>query len=237
MSVLTRRGLLASFAIIPFAGCQSGEKAKVRYRVIASFEVDGRPIEASTVMEIHYARVTKSLIGVGGSTKLYGEALIADLPQKGTLYILPVEHPPQASLDTVYEYAILSTFGIRNSIGGLSDADFDALRNAKGRRAFNLRNTSRLPAFVAFSSEKNPKTIFEVDPHRVGEHFPGVRFSGLEIEITNDPITNHLRERLPWLHTPKQVFERDPPGQHRPESQRPIGYLLTRAHFFGDGSR
>jgi len=237
LRVLTRRGLLASCAVIPFAGCQSGEKAKVRYRVIASFKVDGRRIEASTVMEIHYARVTNSLIGVGGATKLYGEALIADLPNKGALYILPVEHPPQASLDTVYEYGILSTFGIRNSIGGLSDADFDALRNARGRPAFNLRNTSRLPAFVAFSNEKNPKTIFEVAPHRVSEHFPGVRFTRIEIEITNDPITNQLRERLAWLRTQKQVFERDPRGQHRPESQRPIGYLLTRAHFFGDGSR
>ncbi|MGO8235293.1 hypothetical protein ACC806_03665 [Rhizobium ruizarguesonis] len=209
----------------------------MRYRVIASFEVDGRPFEASTVMEIHYTKVKHSLIGTGGATRLYGEALIANFSNKGSVYILPVEHPPQSSIDTVYEYAILSTFGIRNSFGGLSDADFATLRQANGRRVFNLRNTSRLPAFVYFSREDDPKTIKEVNPRRINDQFPGVRFVGIEIEITDDPVTSQLSKRLPWLQTPGQVFERDPPGQHRPESQRPIGFLLTRAHFFGDGSR
>lgn len=139
--------------------------------------------------------------------------------------------------DLVYEYAILSTFGIRNSFGGLSDADFNVLRTARGRRPFNLRRTSRLPAFIAFADEKNPKTIYEIDPWKLGEHFLGVRFTALEIEITSEPITKRLRERLPWLNAPKQVFDRDPPGELTLESKLPIGYLTTRADFFGDGSR
>jgi hypothetical protein len=82
---------IASLAALPLAGCQSGEKAKVRYRMIAWLEVDGKPFQASTVMEIHYARVTNSLTGAGGATRLYGEALIADIPGKGTVYLLPVK--------------------------------------------------------------------------------------------------------------------------------------------------
>jgi hypothetical protein len=79
-------------------------------------------------MEIHYARVTNSLIGAGGATRLYGEALIADLGDRGTIYILPIQHPLKASLAQVYEYGVLSTFGIKNSIGSLTDADFAKLR-------------------------------------------------------------------------------------------------------------
>ncbi|MGN6776052.1 hypothetical protein [Rhizobium sp.] len=233
---MKRRSLLASLCALPLASCQ-GESATVRFKVIASATVDGRPIESSSVMEISYSKVTRSLIGTGGATRLYGEALIFDLGGKGTIYILPVEHPPQASLDRVYEYAILSTFGIRNGFGSLSESDFNVLRSASGRRPFNLRRTSRLPAFVGFTDEANPKTIYEIDPWKIGERFAGVRFSGLEIEITSERVTGKLRERLPWLSKSEQVFNRDPPGEHRPESERPIGYLLTRANFFGDGSR
>jgi hypothetical protein len=233
---MSRRALLASLCSLPLLSCQSGETASVRYRVILSADIDGKPVEASTVMEVRYSRVTHSLIGAGGATRLYGEALIFDLGGKGTVYILPVEHPPHASLDQVYEYAILSTFGIENSFGGLSDADFNVLRTASGRRPFNLRKTSRLPAFVAFTDETNPKSIYEIDPWKLSERFPGVRFTGLDIEITNEPTTTKLRDRLPWLNTPKQVFDRDPPGKLTPESRLPIGYLLTRADFFGDGS-
>ncbi len=123
-----------------------------------------------------------------GSTRLYGEALILDLGGKGTIYILPVEHPPQASLDRVYEYAILSTFRIRNGFGSLSESDFNVFRSASGRRPFNLRRRSRLPAFVGFTDEANPKTIYEIDPWKLGERFAGARFSGLEIEITSEPV-------------------------------------------------
>ncbi|MGR9424228.1 hypothetical protein [Rhizobium leguminosarum] len=236
-AMLTRRAAVIGAFALPLAACSGGETATVRFKVIASATVDGQPTESSSVMEITYSKVSHSLIGNSGATRLYGEALIFNLGRKGTVYILPVEHPPHASLDLVYEYAILSTFGIRNSFGGLSSTDFDTLRNAKGRRTFNLRNTDRLPVFVAFSDEGNPKTILEVNPRKISERFPGVRFTGIEIEITDEPITKQLRERLPWLNTPKQVFDRDPPGKHRPESERPIGYLVTRAHFFGDGSR
>lgn len=239
MRTLTRRGLLASLAAIPLAGCQSGEKAKLRYRVIASFEADGRPFEASTVMEVHYARVTNSLIGAGGATRLYGEALIADLDGRGTVYILPIQHPPNASLTQVYEHGVLSTLGIESSIGSLTDADFSTLRNAKGRKPFGLHKTTRLPAFISFSDEQDPKTIFELQPYEVSQYVSGVRFRSLDIEITDEPVTRKLRKRLPWLNSVNvaEIFPRDPRGARRPNSELPLSHMITRSRFFGDGSR
>ncbi|WP_195909451.1 hypothetical protein [Rhizobium tubonense] len=194
---MRRRSFLAALCALPLVSCQ-GESATVRFKVIASATVDGRPVESSSVMEVTYSKVTHSLIGNGGATRLYGEALIFELGGKGTIYIhLPLEHPSHSSLSQAYEYGILTTFGIKDSVGGLSNADFDTLRNASGRRRFRLYDNSRLPTFVAFTDENNPKTIYEIDPQDIGAYFPGVRFTGLDIEITDEPVTKKLRQR--WL--------------------------------------
>jgi hypothetical protein len=213
---------------------QCGEpSATVRYRVIATAEVDGQRVEGSTVMEVTYQRVKHSLIGAGGATKLYGEALILDLKGRGTVFILPVEHQKKTVLGQIYEFGIKQTFGVQNSIGGLEDEDFARLRQAKGRKPFS----PRLPAFVAFRDEKIPNTIYEVDPQHMGSAFPGVRFISLDIEITDAPVTKVLKQRLPWLASSTELFDRDPPGKQRPYKDQPLGYKITSDHFFGNGSR
>lgn len=234
----TRRTLIASLVTLPLAGCQ-GESATLRFRVIASATVDGKPIENSSTMEITYSRVTNSLIGNGGATRLYGEALIFDLNGKGTVYILPIQHAPKASPTQVYEYGMLTTLGIDNSIGSLTDGDFARLRNASGRHPFRLHKTTRLPAFIAFTDESDPKTIFEITPSELDRYFPGVQFLGLDIEITNEPVTTKLRDRLPWLRSARdpKIFPRDPPASRRPYSDLPLSHMMTPADFFGDGSR
>jgi hypothetical protein len=98
---------------------------------------------------------------------------------------------------------------------------------------------SEYPALVSFLDESKPKTIFEIKPEEIGKIFPGVRFIGLDILIAEAPISEVLRDRLPWLNAPtgQQVFERDPPGKQRPYRDSPLGFKVTKAHFFGDGSR
>lgn len=240
--MLTWRKALVAAALLGGAlmlsGC-GGQSATVRYRVIATVEIDGQRVEGSTVMEVNYSRVKHSLIGSGGASKLYGEALILDLKGRGTVFILPVEHQNKTALAQIYEIGMLFTFGIRNSIGGLADEDFARLRQAKGRRPFSFAlvdTSTRLPAFVAFRDEKIPNTIYEVDPLRMGSSFPGVRFVSLDIEITDAPVTKVLKQRLPWLEG-RSAFDRDPPGKLRDQKDQPLGYKITNAHFFGDGSR
>jgi hypothetical protein len=236
---MNRRQIIALLGLpLLLAGC-GGESASVRYRVIATAEVDGERVEGSTVMEAAYTRVTASLIGAGGATRLYGEALILDLKGKGTVFVLPYEHQDRVSVSQIYEAGILKSLGVNNSIGGLLDADFERLRTAKGRMPFRIGNPTRLPAFVAFRDEKVPRSIYEVDPKNMGSSFPGVRFISLDIEITDAPVTEVLRQRLPWLdnNTGETVFDRDPPGKQRRMSDQPLGYKIVEDKFFGSGSR
>jgi hypothetical protein len=234
----TWRKILAAAALLG-AGLmlsQCGEpSATVRYRVIATAEVDGQRVEGSTVMEVNYQRVKHSLIGAGGATQLYGEALILDLKGRGTVFLLPVWYHEKTELVQLYEFGILRTFGVKNSVGGLEDDDFARLRQAKGRKPLS----PRLPLFVAFKDEKIPNTIYEVDPQHMGSAFPGVRFIGLDIEITDAPVTKVLKQRLPWLDRDNRLsgFDRDPPGKLRAEKDQPLGYKISYNSFFGNGSR
>ena len=207
-----------------------------RFKVIAKVLFDGQPMERSTVMEVDYARVTHSLIGLGGAATLYGEALIFDMGSRGTFYIIPNRRGEDGSIGEIYQEGILVTFGITGSVGSLSEEKLQVLRNAYGRRPFNC--FGKLPAFVAFSDERDPKTIYTVYPDNIGDHFPGVRFLGLDIEVTKEPITDVIRNRLLWLRVRDRVlFERDPPGRVRPLSKRPIGFAIHQGYFFGDGTR
>src|ERR1700724_1614631 len=112
----------------------------------------------------------------------------------------------------------------------MKDEDFARLRQAKGRKPFSIALVSpdlRLPLFVAFKDEKIPRTIYEVDPQHMDSAFPGVRFIGLDIEITDAPVTKVLKQRLPWLASSTQLFDRDPPGKLRDYKDQPIGYKIT----------
>jgi hypothetical protein len=200
------------------------------FRLIATAEVNGQKVEGSTVMQINYQR---------GRTKLKGEALILDLKGRGTVYVLPYAHDlSSGSLNQVYEYGVLNSLGIENSIGSLDSEDFDRIRKARGRIPFRNGSPTTLPAFVAFRDEKNPKTIYEVDPKNFGHSFAGTRFVSLDIEFTNDSVTDRLKQRLPWLNTRNDdgLFDRDPPGRIRADRDTPIGFKISTFHFFGLGS-
>lgn len=234
-TTITRRTFVASLCSVPLAGCQDGG-ATVRFRVIAKVLYKGSKHEASTVMECRYTRLKNSLVGMGGSTTLYGEALIFDLPSGlGTFYLLPRWRGEEGGLNQVYEPGVLTTFGIENSIGGLKDSDLELLSSARGRKAFNF--FGHMPTIVVFQDETKPKSILEVGRGEFGNIFPGARLAGLDIEVTTDPVTDRLVQRLPWLSSKEQVFDRDPPGHQRPYRERPIGFLITKSHFFGNGSR
>jgi hypothetical protein len=224
--------------VLLLATCGDEQSATQRFRVIATVDVDGEKVERSTVMEITYEKLDekRSAIGRGGRATAKGEALILDLKGRGTVYVLPLEHYlPSGALIEIYKDGLLNSLGISHGIGTLSSEDLSRVRQARGRIPFRgLGNPPRLPAFVAFRDEKDPKTIYEVDPKNFGQSFPGVGFVGIDIEFTDAPVTNVLKQRLPWLENPNNEvrFERDPPGQQRAVVDRSIGFKITTELFF-----
>jgi hypothetical protein len=138
-------------------------------------------------------------------TEQYGEALIIDLGDRGTAFLLPTTYSPYSSTGRghfgsgFYDTSLLITFGITNKLLGLDANDYARLRNVKGRFPLKTRHPDVHPAMAALFNEKYPQTIFQVDPYNMEASFSGVRLVGIDIEITKDPVTSKLRQRLPWL--------------------------------------
>jgi hypothetical protein len=227
--------LILAYCAIP------NDHATMRLRVIVTAEVDGEKVEGSSVMELTYTRVSHSLMGMN-STTLKAEALVLDLKNRGTVFMLPSKVNRDGTLSEVYEHYVPDSFGVEESVGGMTAEGLAKLRKAKGRVPFRYFDSywkiSTPPLFVAFKNETDPRNIYRVDEQRLDLAFgSGVRLLGIELETTDAPLTHVLAKRLPWLDQGNKInWERAPNGDRRSMREMPIGLLIVREKFYGNGS-
>lgn len=63
-----------------------------------------------------------------------------------------------------------------------------------------------LPVFVRFRDPTDPTSVDLVDPSNLAESFgTGVSFKGATVEITDDPVTHGIENRLPWLKSSREA--------------------------------
>src|SRR5436190_22146881 len=98
--------ILAALICVAFVGCDDTREATLRYRLIATVEIDGQKVEASTVMQMHYKNFRMDphfldyfiqfLTHINPRTTASdhaAEALVLDLKGRGTVFILPTLLP------------------------------------------------------------------------------------------------------------------------------------------------
>lgn len=57
------------------------------------------------------------------------------------------------------------------------------------------------PTLVTFTDPANPRTALVLDPEALDKEFGnGTRLKRITVQITNDPVTRSIRNRLPWLN-------------------------------------
>lgn len=258
---MSRFFILVALICVAIVGCDDTREATLRYRLIATVEIDGQKVEASTVMQMYYKNFRSDphfldyfiqfLTHVnprGTRSDHAAEALVLDLKGRGTVFILPTVHATSGFAD-FHPVCLLLTLGIENKLHGLTKEDMRRISNAKGRMPLELQRpemkrpdypkglVSKYPAMVTFRDERDPLTIEEVDPENMERHFPGVRLLSVEIEVTDAPLTRVLTKRLPWLETMERLatFETEPAGSMRPPQKRPVTFLIHQGDFFGMG--
>ena len=194
-------GLVGAGAMT-LVGCGAqGRTATVRFKVIARARVNGAERVGESVMEIWFKSTPNSLSRMQLATKYKGEAVILDFGQRGAAYFLITD----------YVSILLSGFGVAPDRRSFDEA-IPELKVLSGRISVPR---DKLPKIAAFRDETTPSSVFEVDPQHFDRAFgPGVVFDGLDIEITDEPITRKIQDRLTWLEVGStQRLQSSPPGK------------------------
>ena len=84
--------------------------------------------------------------------------------------------------------------------------NYDRVGTAKRLRSrSNIRLSGQVPAsdypiLVTFDELNDPLSVRLVDPEDLGAIFgDGVQLAAIRVELTDDTVTEGLRQRLPWL--------------------------------------
>ena len=191
------------------SGCRLlGETASYRYKLTICLDTPDGAKTASTVIEVKAFRAPeywKAIsMAVGNRTNMSdeGQALYLDLGSgrrplvvllnraiwelapKHDQYWSPMRLINPAAYEEMREHSIEA---------------IQLLRMTKG--VFSVRPND-LPDLVTFADALDPKTAMYVDPIDVAATLgPGVRWRDATIEITEEPVTRGLEQKLPWLKT------------------------------------
>jgi hypothetical protein len=171
-------------------------------------------------------------LGYAISEKLTGEAVVVDLGSHGLLFTAFETERSLARGEMANYNASLATFP-QEKFRGKSREDMstndryaaylDELNRLKPEGDVPLKS---LPVLVRFRDPHDPTSVQLVDPLNVAASFgPGVMLKRVFVEITDDPITNGIEARLPWLALSKvspPLFALDPSKGPRAMSEVPL---------------
>lgn len=164
-----------------------------RYRLTLVVETPEGMVTGSAVREVWAYSMPKILPQQhAGADEVSGEAVVVDLGKRGVLFaLLRSEGDVDYGTRIVYRMfpyppgGALTRGGIRyyDTLDGKAEVPFD-----------------KLPMLVRFREMNDPKTVEKVDPNDLEAIFgEGVRLVSATIEMTSDPVTRGVEERLTWL--------------------------------------
>lgn len=194
-----------ALAALMLPGCAFAEDKAPDYRYRLTVEVvTPEGLKAgSSVIEIQ-----QTLMRAGGSPanqavrwRVRGEAVAVDLPGGKTLFALLRS---DNDLDWASRVYILLA---PQENKGFEDALNDVLE-LTGERTLPrmwppvalLEERSAYPMLVTFGDLADPTSVAEVDPDNLAATFgEGVKLKRITVELTDDPVTTGIEERLGWL--------------------------------------
>ncbi|MGA2044748.1 MAG: hypothetical protein ABSG83_15410 [Roseiarcus sp.] len=188
--------------------------ASLHYKLSIDIDDNGVLRHGAGVVEVGFQSQGPVLIGntPQWSASTIGEAFWVDIGECGTLVVTLVGEFRRSRRDpnatgvqevgstTAVPASLLAYFnfdvtGLPNGLE--SKAKIDAFAASGARVDINPYT---LPLLLRFCDLKDPSSLEVVDPDDLAASFgAGVRLIGARVEITNEPLTSGIRERLPWL--------------------------------------
>jgi hypothetical protein len=178
---------------LTLAGCNSWPRS-LHYRFTVEVENDGKLVSGSAVQEEYCTFNDGLLKGLGNDFNcgVRGEAVVVDLGSKGLLFVLMIKDLKRKSAPPygLFEDAIRSTT--------FTAKVFDKIAALRGPIS---TPPATLPQLVRFHDLNNPRDMESVDPVDLSATYgPGVALKAAWLEITSDPISIGIEERMPpWF--------------------------------------
>lgn len=184
-------GIVLALLLIP-ASCAVyswWETYTYRFRLGMEVEVDGEVKSASSVIEVSRSWQPKIGSAPDYTSSASGEAVFLDLGQ-GRNLIMTLGWGPKASDDRLI---FIAPTVFKTSFQDLAQR----LAHTSESRPLEGKD---IPTLVTFSDLSDPKTARVVDAYRLDAVFgSGVRFRRAWIQMTREPVTRGIEEKLPAL--------------------------------------
>jgi hypothetical protein len=202
---MVRAALLALGALV-LASCVFAEDKAPDYRYRLTVEVDtpeGVKTGSSVIaVEQSLSRSTAAPAKVGVQRKVRGEAVAVDLPSGKTLFALLRSENNVDWASYVYVYLA------PHEKGKPFEDQLDNVLQVTGERTLPrmwppvgfLGERSAYPMLVTFGDLTDPTSVAEVDPDDLAASLgEGVTLKRITVELTGDPVTTGIEERLRWV--------------------------------------
>jgi len=211
--------LIAAFGLFAAVLVWSSRPTLMRYAMTVTVDTPEGPRSGVSVFESRAQRKLLKFEGVQITSHLSGEAGVVDLPGRGRLFALMEGDPDdrgsgmgQLIARTLFPNGPVPT-SQRPKLGGppvLMHRYMQFSENYTGPRM------SGYPMLVRFADISQPETVMRVDPDDLtGSFGPGVHLRSITIQITDQPITQKIKQMLPWLAVRNGTIPRGSDWQFR----------------------
>ena len=175
--------------------------ASVNYKIIVSVEMDGKLFKGSSVQGL--ALESGPYLAPGGARvgiKVKGDAVVVDVPGVGAIYALLTKPGNNGRFglgsEGIYRHLLPESCGLK--FGTKTTAEYVLSYEALSGSCFV--SDEHLPLFVRFVDASNPASVYRVYPEDLGGiATEEVKLNSVELQITNDPITRNIEEKLEWI--------------------------------------
>jgi hypothetical protein len=194
------RFLALGATIVALAGCTTDD---YRYKLTLTLDTPDGPKTAFNVVAMH-------VVGweYGVAHHMRGEALFIDLGtgRRPLVALLTAKHPPFISRKNC-EWSDIGPYFLGGFYRGRE------LHDAPLHEPHELR-PEQLPDLLTFADFNDPGSAIAVDPdHLEATLGAGMSWRSITIELTDEPLTSGLKEKLPWLAAYRPMldpFQTDP---------------------------
>ena len=229
---------IASLALFGAAACNASDDTPTyRYRLTVEVDTPAGVRSGSSVIEVEQ-RLGRPMSNPGGMAidrRARGQAVMVDLPDGRTLFALL-----RSEDETDWASSVMQTAAPRIE-GEPFEERFDNMLLIDGEVELPRRwppvagglELAGWPMLVTFADLADPTSVTLVDPDDLAATFgEGVALRRITVEMTDDPVTEGIEERLGWLSEVRGALVDLPVRDYPPVgTPLPLHNTLTRADF------